>query len=163
MNFASNMKIKEFFVDLSACQRLAAGLAPLLKTGDILTFEGNLGTGKTEFCRALIHAIGYTEEVPSPTFNLVQIYEPTLDDLNTPTIWHIDLYRIEKPEDIFELGIEEAFDTAITLIEWPDRMGHFLPKGNLEINIKMGEVDGSRKITISGNNHWKTRLERLVL
>ena len=118
--------MKEFYLeDLSKSRQLACRLAPMLKTGDILTFEGELGAGKTEFCRAIIHALGYNEDVPSPTFNLVQTYEPPHDDMARPAVWHMDLYRLEKPQDVFELGIEDGFDTAITLIEWPDRMGAY--------------------------------------
>ncbi len=164
MNSTPVMKINEFIVDdLSKSQILASRLATLLKTGDILTFEGNLGAGKTEFCRAIIHAVGYLEDVPSPTFNLVQVYEPDIVDADKPAIWHMDLYRLEKPEEIFELGIEEGFDTAITLIEWPDRMGRYLPQGSLEIKMVMGDAEGARKITFSGSEYWKKRLEGLVL
>lgn len=158
------MKLKEFVItNLSDSKKLAAALGYLLKTGDIVTFKGNLGAGKTEFCRALIHSIGYKEDVPSPTFNLVQVYEPDLDDLNTPAIWHMDLYRLERAEEIFELGIEEAFDTAISLIEWPDRMGKYLPNGYLEIELRMGENEGQRTVIFKGEDYWKKRLEGLAL
>jgi len=158
------MTQKEFHLDNLATSRLLAGrLSALLKTGDIIAFEGELGSGKTEFCRAIIHAIGYDEDVPSPTFNLVQIYEPEVDDLITPSVWHMDLYRLENPEEVFELGIEDGFDTAITLIEWPNRMGHYLPQEHLKIKLSSTDIEGERKIVFSGNDYWKVRLKELEL
>ena len=156
------MILKEFYLkDINASRRLAASLAPLLRTGDILALNGDLGSGKTEFCRAIIHALGYHEDVPSPTFNLVQIYEPDLDDINTPAVWHIDLYRLENMTEIYELGIEEGFDTAVTMIEWPDRMGNSLPEGHLGITMSMTEKKGARNIVLEGNDYWQSRLKDL--
>lgn len=158
------MIISEFFLsDLNDSKNLAANLSGLLQTGDIVTFEGTLGAGKTEFCRALIHATGFNEDVPSPTFSLLQTYEPALDDLGTPAIWHFDLYRLESPEDVFELGIEDGFDTAITLIEWPDKMGQFLPEEHLKVSLSMAENEGARHIKFEGNEYWKLRLKDLSL
>ncbi len=162
MNANLHMIIKELYLkDLSACRTLAKKLAMLLKTGDIITLDGNLGTGKTEFCRAIIHALGYNEDVPSPTFNLVQVYEPELDDMETPAVWHIDLYRLENEEDVFELGIEDAFDTAVTLIEWPEKMGRFLPQEHLKINLKMAATEEARSITFAGGAYWQKKLGAL--
>ena len=160
----TSMKINEFHVaNLQEAKRLAEALSSILKTRDVVIFKGDLGAGKTEFCRAIIHSIGYKEDVPSPTFNLVQVYEPDFNDLETPVIWHMDLYRLEHPEEIFELGIEEALDTAISLIEWPDRMGRYLPDGYLEIALETGTKEGERKITFSGEAFWAKRLEGLAL
>ncbi len=164
MNANLPMTIKEFYLkDLAACRTLAAQLAPLLKTGDIVTLNGTLGAGKTEFCRAIIHALGYDEDVPSPTFNLVQVYEPALDDLQTPAVWHMDLYRLENEEDVFELGVEDAFDTAVTLIEWPEKMGRFLPKGHLRIEMEMTATENERTIKFTGEDYWKQRLGALEI
>ena len=158
------MKIKDFYLDdLSKSILLAGKLACLLKTGDVVALNGELGAGKTEFCRAIIHSLGYDEDVPSPTFNLVQTYEPSVNDLEIPAVWHIDLYRIEKAEDVFELGIEDGFDTAITLIEWPDKMGRYLPEEHLEINLSIGETEGSRNIAFNGSKYWQDRLKGLEL
>lgn len=156
--------MKEFYLEnLSKSRLLASRLSALLKSGDILTFEGNLGTGKTEFCRAIIHALGYDEDVPSPTFNLVQIYEPSLEDLSTPAVWHMDLYRLENAQDVFELGIEDGFDTALTLIEWPERMGNYLPTEHLKITLSHGDKEGSRYISFAGSPNWQDRIEGLEL
>lgn len=158
------MTLKEFQLDNLAKSRLLAGrLSALLETGDVLAFEGNLGAGKTEFCRAIIHALGYNEDVPSPTFNLVQTYEPALEDRKTPAVWHMDLYRLESPEEVFELGIEDGFDTAITLIEWPERMGRYLPQEHLKISLSTADKEGARNIVFSGGDYWKVRLREFDL
>ena len=154
---------KIYLENLSESRLLAGRLSAVLKTGDILTFEGELGAGKTEFCRAIIHGIGYNEDVPSPTFNLVQTYEPSTDDLLTPAIWHMDLYRLDRAEDVFELGIEDGFDSAVSLIEWPDRMGKYLPEEHLKIKLSHGDSEGSRYISFEGNAHWQERIKELEL
>lgn len=159
MNAIRNMVFKEFYLsDLAACRKLGASLAASLQTGDIVTLSGNLGAGKTELCRAIIHSMGYDEDVPSPTFNLVQVYEPDLEDIDTPAVWHMDLYRLENKSDVYELGIEDAFDTAVTLIEWPDRMGSILPPGHLKVHLETDETDNARRITFSGNEYWQRKL-----
>tara|TARA_R110002096_G_scaffold309403_4_gene504013 strand:- start:44998 stop:45468 length:471 start_codon:yes stop_codon:yes gene_type:complete len=156
--------VKEFYLEnLSKSRLLASRLSALLKTGDILAFEGNLGTGKTEFCRAIIHALGYDEDVPSPTFNLLQIYEPSIEDLKTPAVWHMDLYRLENAQDVFELGIEDGFDSAVTMIEWPERMGNYLPAEHLKITLSHGDNEGSRYISFDGDPSWEQRIKELKL
>lgn len=147
--------------DVGATKAFAGRLAPHLKTSDVIAFDGALGAGKTEFCRALIHALGYHEDVPSPTFNLVQIYSPPHDDQVTPTVWHMDLYRLEEPEDVFELGIEEAFDTGVTLLEWPSKMGTYLPAGFLTLRLEIESDGTSRKLIVLGGTSWKERLKEL--
>jgi tRNA threonylcarbamoyladenosine biosynthesis protein TsaE len=144
---------------LKASRAFAGKLVKYLDTGDIVTFEGTLGAGKTEFCRALIHAIGYHEEVPSPTFSLLQTYEPSLDDFETPAVWHLDLYRLGNSEDVLELGIEDGFDTAITLIEWPDKMGSYLPEEYLKITLSMAEHEGARHIKLTCTDYWTLKLK----
>jgi len=154
--------VKKFYLkNLSKSRLLASRLAVLLRTGDILALEGKLGAGKTEFCRAIIHSLGYLEDVPSPTFNLVQTYEPSLDDLLTPAVWHMDLFRIENPEDVVELGVDVGFDTAVTLIEWPSRMGRHLPLEHLKVSLSQGDKEGSRYISFEGSAYWEQRIEGL--
>jgi len=99
------------------------------KTGDVFTLQGPLGAGKSVFCRAFIQQLmGNAVEVPSPTFTLVQTYSaPKVE------IWHFDLYRIEDPEEIYEIGWEEALSDGVLLIEWPERLGSLLPKIRKEI------------------------------
>lgn len=127
-----------------ATTRLAERLAPLLVAGDTLLLEGPIGAGKTHFARALIQArLGRAEDVPSPTFTLVQTY-----DGDGVEIWHTDLYRLSHPDEVWELGLHDAFSTAICIVEWPDRLGRHLPQGALRISLS-SEGEG-RLATLSG-------------
>ena len=125
-------------------KNLAAKIASTAQVGDVFLLKGELGAGKTSFARAFLQARGETGKIPSPTFPLVQIY-----NLPTGDVWHFDLYRIEKPEDVFELGIEEAFGSAITLVEWSERLGKNIPDNATTIEIKFSKSDdGLRDIEI---------------
>ena len=146
---------------LSDTETFAAAFARRLQPGDIIALEGDLGAGKTAFCRAVIQALGYDEEVPSPTFTLVQIYEPPAEDLETPAVWHFDLYRLEEPQEVYELGIEEAFEGAVSLIEWPDRMGGMLPRDHLRLRLEILPSAQQCLLTLEGPAHWKGRLAGL--
>ena len=137
---------------------LAASFARRALAGDVIALEGELGTGKTTFARAFIRARGKgDEEVPSPTFTLVQVY-----DESEPPIWHFDLYRLEKPEEAFELGIEEAFLDGISLIEWPERLGALLPRRRLLLRLFFGERRESRRAELAADPRWKERLEEIA-
>ncbi len=143
--------------DIEATQTLAKRLAPMLRTGDIVALSGDLGTGKTTFARALIRIIDGSEiEVPSPTFTLVQTY-----DLSPLEIWHFDLYRLEAPDDTYELGIEEAFATGVSIIEWPDRLGSQIPANRLDITFAFDTSADARTVTIEGQGNWATRIKPL--
>lgn len=108
-------------------QLLAAHLVP----GDTVLLDGPIGAGKSHLSRAFIRArLGRMEDVPSPTFTLVQTYEDAKGD-----IWHADLYRLSHPDDVLELGLEDAFDTAICLIEWPDRLGPLAPDDAIHVTL----------------------------
>lgn len=143
--------------DIAATETLAQRLAPLLRSGDIVTLSGDLGAGKTAFARALIRTLGQSDlEVPSPTFTLVQTY-----DVSGFEIWHFDLYRLESPEDAFELDIEEAFASGVSLIEWPERLGNYMPQTRLEIQISFADTPTARLIKITGTSGWAARLAAL--
>ena len=143
--------------DIDVTAGLAAALARLLRTGDVVALEGDLGVGKTAFARALIRELTTSgQEVPSPTFTLLQTYET-----NDFDIWHFDLYRLEKPEDAFELGIEDAVAEGVTLIEWPDRLGSILPHNRLTVGLAFGAGENERIATLSGGGDWPARLEAL--
>ena len=141
--------------DLAATARLAQALARQLAPGDVVGLSGALGAGKTTLARDVIRALGGAEEVPSPTFTLVQVYE--LADL---TVWHFDLYRLGAPEEAYELGIEDAFDDGASLIEWPERMAPLLPADRLDIELSItGET--SRRARLTGHGRWAARLAAL--
>jgi tRNA threonylcarbamoyladenosine biosynthesis protein TsaE len=146
--------------DLAATAGLAKALAARAVLPDVIALWGDLGLGKTTFARAFIQnrpGGDSVAEVPSPTFNLVQVYE-----LPTAPVWHFDLYRLTDPEDAWELGIEEAFSTAITLIEWPDRLGGLLPAERLDVDLRPGSEATSRHARLRGNGGWAKRLEGLT-
>ena len=144
-------------VDIAATEALAGRLAPLLHPGDIMALSGNLGAGKSAFSRALIRTLGGMNlEVPSPTFTLVQIYELPAFDL-----WHFDLYRLEDPQDALELNIEDAFATGVSLIEWPEQLGPYLPADRLDLHFFFSETRTARHARLHGSKGWANRLESL--
>jgi tRNA threonylcarbamoyladenosine biosynthesis protein TsaE len=142
----------------TATEALAARLAEIARPGDVLALRGALGVGKTAFARAFIRARTSTdEEVPSPSFTLVQIYQGA-----DAAIWHFDLYRLATPEEAWELGIEEAFAAGISLIEWPERLGPLLPRHRLDITLFFGDQPESRRVSIDGNGNWRARLREIA-
>lgn len=135
---------------------LAARLAPCLRAGDVLLLEGPVGAGKSAFARALIRALcGAETEVPSPTFTIVQTY-----DADRLEIWHADLYRLTNPDEVHELGLEDAFTTALCLIEWPDRLGPYRPNGALTLTLAARE-DAHRLTFSADDEDWARRLGAL--
>jgi len=118
--------------DADSTARFGAAVAQKLTHGDCVLLSGSVGAGKTHFARALIQSIlPLPEDVPSPTFTLVQTY-----DTNRGSLWHVDLYRISTDTEIDELGLFDAFDSAICLVEWPDRLGSFAPQTALSIALE---------------------------
>lgn len=144
--------------DESATARLAESLAALVQPGDVIALWGDLGAGKTAFARAFINQLtDNTEEVPSPTFTLVQLYET-----RRGIVYHFDLYRLEQPDDSLELGMEDAFADGICLIEWPDRLGPWLPRDRLDVVIESGETEQARVFEFkSSSPAWNERLAAL--
>ncbi|MCR6629981.1 MAG: tRNA (adenosine(37)-N6)-threonylcarbamoyltransferase complex ATPase subunit type 1 TsaE [Magnetospirillum sp.] len=144
--------------DEAATGDLGRRLATLSRPGDVILLSGNLGAGKSTLARAFVQALtSEDEEVPSPTFTLVQVYEAEAGD-----IWHFDLYRLDKPDDAFELGIEDAFHGGISVIEWPDRLGGLTPRRRLEVALSAGASEGSRRATLSSHDQWDDRLKDLA-
>jgi tRNA threonylcarbamoyladenosine biosynthesis protein TsaE len=121
-----------FLPDESATERLGAALAARLRPRDTVALEGGLGAGKTTLARALLRAASGTPGlvVPSPTFTLVETY-----DTPSGAFWHFDLYRLEAPEQVFELGWEEARADGIVLVEWAERLGPLLPADRLTVTL----------------------------
>jgi tRNA threonylcarbamoyladenosine biosynthesis protein TsaE len=135
--------------DEAATARLARAIAPHLAAGDLLGLTGDLGSGKSHFARALITerlaSIGRAEDIPSPSYTLVQTY-----DLGPVTLCHADLYRLGSPDEIAELGLEDAFADAICLVEWADRLGAALPAQHLVLDLCFVEGnDDARTATLT--------------
>ena len=138
---------------------LAVRLAQYLRPGDCLLLSGEIGSGKTFFARHLIQSLlSHPEDVPSPTFTLVQIYDTPVGE-----IWHSDLYRLTAIDEVEELGLIEAFDTAICLVEWPDKLGDLAPNDALSLTFAADpEQDTRRALTLNWNDpKWDTRLDTL--
>jgi tRNA threonylcarbamoyladenosine biosynthesis protein TsaE len=130
----------------------ATQMASIVVPGDTILLSGDIGAGKSAFSRAFIRAKAGAEiEVPSPTFTLVQTY-----DVGDAEVWHCDLYRLTHPDEIFELGLDEAFETAICLIEWPDRLGETAPQNALTLQFE-ARTNG-HAVTFSPDPVWEARL-----
>jgi tRNA threonylcarbamoyl adenosine modification protein YjeE len=143
--------------DLDATRRLGAALARVLQVGDVVALHGDLGAGKTELARAVVRAALRDPEliVPSPTFTLVEVYEAPAG-----AIWHFDLYRIDAPDQVWELGLEEALADGIAVIEWPQRLGGLLPLRRLDVTLGSA-ADDRRRATLAGDAAWTARIEAL--
>lgn len=147
--------------DLAETEALARRIAPSLRAGDCLTLEGELGVGKTAFARALIAALSEEPpEVTSPTFTLVRYYPIVLAG-RPSRLYHADLYRLKHPEELVELGLEEALERGILLVEWPRIAAAILPGSRLRIQIHM-EEGSSRRIAFHGDAPWGLRLKGIV-
>jgi len=130
-----------------ALHGVAADLAPYLEKGAVIALEGDLGAGKTAFSRALIRYLcgDTTLDVPSPTFTLLQTYDTPKGE-----VWHFDLYRLKDPEEVFELGWEDALATAnLVLVEWPARIGTLLPHDAIHVTLTPEGTNG-RLIEVRG-------------
>ena len=132
--------------DEAETRALAGAILPWLRPGDCLLLDGPVGAGKSAFARALIQAQmaldGRIEDVPSPTFTLVQTYDTGIGE-----IWHADLYRLASPDEVVELGLDAAMAQAITLIEWPDRLGTELPPRHLRLRFDPMDDADARRLT----------------
>ena len=127
-------------------------LGERIRPGDVIGLSGNLGAGKTTLARGAIEAwTGYPDEVPSPTYTLVQTYNGEQGEL-----WHVDLYRLKQPEEALELGLEDAFVSAACLIEWPERLEGHLPADRLDIHL--AQHDGGRCAALRAHGSWRSRL-----
>jgi len=146
--------------DLAATERLGRALAGLLRAGDVVALRGDLGAGKTALARALVRALpgpegAAEEEVPSPTFTLVQTY-----DRDPAPVWHFDLYRFDNPGEVEELGFYEALGEGIIRVEWPERLGAALPPDHLSVALGFAGGDG-RRACLEGGGDWPRRLAEL--
>ena len=143
----------------AATAALGRALAGRARPRDVIALAGTLGVGKTLLARALVRALGVgDEEVPSPTFTLVQTYEtPGLE------VWHFDLYRLARPEDAWELGFEEALSDGLVVIEWPERLGPLLPAPRLDVTLSYGALPTGRRAGLAAvGEAWADRLDGLA-
>jgi hypothetical protein len=137
--------------DLDATDRLGHGIATGLRAGDAVALWGDLGAGKTTLARAILRQLGVTEDVPSPTFTIVQSYEtPCLP------VSHYDLYRVKQPREMQELGFDDALDHGAVLVEWPERAPEVLPPDAL--HVRLGLQDGARTAKLTGPARWESFL-----
>lgn len=141
--------------DPAATEALGARLGAVLQPGDAVLLHGDLGAGKTTLARGLIAALCEVDEVPSPTYTLMQHYDTRYGDW----LVHADLYRIEDEDELVELGLDEAFDSGICLIEWPDRLGRQLPERRIDLHLKADGEARIADIVIVGD--WGDRLDNV--
>lgn len=136
----------------AATVAFAARLATDISPGDIILLEGDLGTGKTVFARAFIRTLtgNHIDDVPSPTYTLLQTY-----DSPKGPIWHFDLYRLKDPDELYELGWEDALGAATLLIEWPENLGNKRPNNCLTISLNV--VPGQQEVRLITINDERLR------
>ena len=139
--------------DEAATAALGAALAGRLRAGDVVTLAGPLGAGKTSLVRGTLAALGLRGEAPSPSFALVQPYAPP--DTTLP-VMHVDLYRLRAPEEIEELGLDDALDDGVLLIEWPERAGADPWPEALALSLAV-DAEGVRRLTAAVPAPWKDR------
>lgn len=144
--------------DAAATARLGEAIAPLLAPGETVLLYGPLGMGKSTLARGLIRALTRPDEdVPSPTFTLVQFYD------SDPPVAHFDLYRLTRPEEAAEIGLDEALDEGCAVIEWPERLGDDPSAwlGPDRLSVSLAEDGSGRLATVSGVGAWETKLKNL--
>jgi tRNA threonylcarbamoyladenosine biosynthesis protein TsaE len=147
--------------DLIATEAFGRRLARALRRGDVVALKGGLGVGKTTLARAIVAGVSPEHgDVPSPTFTLVQTYPVALGD-GPAELWHFDLYRLDRPDQVYELGIEEALAEGVSLIEWPELAAGLLPQERvltIELQIMAGQ---GRRARLEGGAGWRDRLAGL--
>lgn len=139
--------------------RCARALGQQLQPGDVILLRGDIGAGKTHFARSLIQSLqAPPEDVPSPTFTLVQVYDTPKGEL-----WHSDLYRLGSPDDCVELGLTDAFEDAICLVEWPDRLEDLTPSNALDITLTLGAGEEHRHMHLSWSDpRWTDMIAKVL-
>lgn len=138
--------------DAAATEAAGAVLAGIIRAGDVVALSGELGAGKTTLARGLLAALGLAGEAPSPSFAIVQAYAPP--EVRLP-LWHVDLYRIDDPAEADELGLDDALEDGVLLIEWPERLGDRLWSEALRLHLS---TDGQgRRLTWQCPTAWEAR------
>ena len=136
---------------------LARRVGALLRSGDVVVLAGELGTGKTVFVKGVAVALGIAEQVVSPTFTIVRVY-----DAPVPLV-HVDVYRVDRFQELHDIGLEELIsDDVVTVVEWGDRIGPLLPADRLEVTIATGPGDDDRQVCLDATGpSWNARLGAL--
>ncbi len=147
---------EERLADEATTAALGARLAAVLRAGDVVTLTGGLGAGKTSLARGVLAALGLAEEAPSPTFAIVQPYD--LPEVLLPVL-HVDLYRLDDPREVDELGLDEARRDAALLVEWPERAGAGRWPDALAFDLAIA-ADGARRLTWRAPDAWDGRWPR---
>ena len=142
--------------DAEATHAFGARLAALARPGDVIALTGPLGAGKTSIARGLLAALGLEGEAPSPSFAIVQPYAPP--EVRFPVL-HVDLYRIDDPGEIEELGLDEALSDSLLIVEWPERAPAMWPEA-LALSLTI-EPDGTRALTAAVPAAWRARWQQI--
>jgi tRNA threonylcarbamoyladenosine biosynthesis protein TsaE len=137
----------------AATEAFGERLGRALRAGDVVALYGTLGAGKTTLARGVLRGLGFGGDVASPTFPIVQVYEPPQTQLST---WHVDLYRIENPNELEELGLDEALSDSALIVEWPERLGTALWPHALRLTLEEAG-EGHRALTAHAPGAWEGR------
>ena len=148
-----------FFADAGSLEAFGEALAQCVDVGDMIALSGGLGAGKTTLARGILRGLGYGGEAPSPTFAILQGYE--LPELRLP-VAHVDLYRIESPEEVEELGLSDWLMDGAVLVEWPERGSAALTAHALQLNLEP-EPTGGRGLTARVPGAWEKRWQQLPI
>ncbi len=154
---SSVYEVKLILSSLQDTHNLAQKLASRVKGGDVICLSGDLGTGKTTFCKSFIGSFySRPQQIISPTFNILQTF-----DTKDFTIWHYDFYRIENENELEELGFNEALKNGMCIIEWPEIVEKYLPEDRLHIKFFHGERPENRVVTITGHGFWSILIKEI--
>jgi tRNA threonylcarbamoyladenosine biosynthesis protein TsaE len=140
--------------DLAAMERFGAAIAAVLRPGDVIALSGGLGAGKTTLARAIIAALGYRGEIPSPSFAIVELYEPPA--VRLPLV-HADFYRLASPAEVQEIGLDDYREGAALIAEWPEHAGGFAHEPGC-LSIALEDVGGGRLAIVEPRADWLGRL-----
>ncbi|MED5545849.1 tRNA (adenosine(37)-N6)-threonylcarbamoyltransferase complex ATPase subunit type 1 TsaE [Novosphingobium decolorationis] len=146
--------------DLAAMERLGRTIAEALRPGDVVALEGGLGAGKTTLARAIVAGLGHEGEVPSPSFAIIEVYEPGPDGtgVRLPLV-HADFYRLEHPDEAYEIGLEEYREGAALIAEWPDHAGGFEHEPAC-LTLALEVADAGRIAIARGGADWLGRMPK---
>lgn len=139
--------------DLAATDALARRIASLLHPGDVVALSGGLGAGKTTLARAIIAALGYAGEVPSPSFAIIEVYDPPALRLR---VVHADFYRLEDPEEVAELGLDDYRADAVLIAEWPEHAGGFAQEPAC-LSVRLEILENERVAIVEAGPDWLER------